>query len=309
MEKAYIGNKLPKKQITRILHQFKPMNEIKPQIIIQKPVQAVVQKSIVQVVVQKSIVQVVKPVQQYNPVQQHKQVQRQQPQYSPFQIKQVQKQQNKNTFMKKNVNSIYYQSDKYYYVCSYGGCGSWMLVQYLANFGNVFHIHSRNPPQKLTHVGCGNISEQGEWFNSIPIDENKLDNYKVIYLYKNPVKAIYSRFTNQIHLKNIGVKVNTQIKDVLNTRKDLYGIENFFDNYTQPASFFNKRNYQIVCVKYETCFDNMDKLNEALGLDNFPQLYPRKKETERKYHHYDQLCEIYKPLMDKMDSFDCVQIV
>ena len=33
-----------------------------------------------------------------------------------------------------------------YFVCSYGGCGSKMLGNYLWNFGNIFHMYARDPP-------------------------------------------------------------------------------------------------------------------------------------------------------------------
>ena len=39
-----------------------------------------------------------------------------------------------------------------FYVCSYGGCGSYMLCDYLKNFGDVKHIHSRKPPSILSNI-------------------------------------------------------------------------------------------------------------------------------------------------------------
>ena len=99
----------------------------------------------------------------------------------------------------------YFNPEMTYYVCSYGGCGSYMLCDYLRKFGNVEHIHSRKPPLNLEYIGKKNTLENvyGEWFNNVPIPENDLANYKVIYLYRNPVKAIYSRFNNPDHLLHI----------------------------------------------------------------------------------------------------------
>mgnify|MGYP000161795379 CR=1 FL=1 len=72
-------------------------------------------------------------------------------------------------------------SKKIFYVCSYGGSGSKMLCKALGKYGKVKHIHSRNPPDKLTYVG----KEKGgntycEWFNKVPIPENNLKNYSVL---------------------------------------------------------------------------------------------------------------------------------
>ena len=120
---------------------------------------------------------------------------------------------------------------KIFYVCSYGGCGSKMLCKYLSNFGEVKHIHSRNPPNKLEYIYdnkykltefnyrnliCDNNYNDykyNEWFNNIEIPKNELNNYYVIYIYKNPVKSIYSRFKNIKHLTHIQVnnKINKNI--------------------------------------------------------------------------------------------------
>jgi hypothetical protein len=58
-----------------------------------------------------------------------------------------------------------------------------MLYNALKQFGNVEHVHSRLPPEKLEYIGNnkgGNTYV--EWFNSIPIPENELENYYVIFI-------------------------------------------------------------------------------------------------------------------------------
>ena len=94
-----------------------------------------------------------------------------------------------------------YKMTKVFYVCSYGGCGSKMLCKALNKYGKVYHIHSRNPPDKLQHLGGPKCYD--EWFNGENVSENELSNYHVIYLYKNPVKSIISRFRNPTHLKHV----------------------------------------------------------------------------------------------------------
>ena len=143
---------------------------------------------------------------------------------------------------------------KNFYVCSYGGCGSYMLCDQLRKYGNVEHIHSRNPPLELEYIGDkGGGTSYCEWFNGIKIPENELNDYYVIYLYRNPIKSILSRFHMINHL--IHIQCNnfyTTIDDVINTGIDLYGIKEFYNNYTNISI---RRNYKIYCVKYDDIFN------------------------------------------------------
>ena len=207
-----------------------------------------------------------------------------------------------------NSQNKYFNSEMTYYVCSYGGCGSYMLCDYLRKFGNVEHIHSRKPPLNLEYIGKKNTLENvyGEWFNNVPIPENDLANYKVIYLYRNPVKAIYSRFNNPDHLLHIQCDPTIKLSHVIETEKDLYGIEEFFDNYTNKDT---KRNYPIYCVKYEEFWSHISDFNKELGLPDISSLYPVKKETPRKENQNEILYKIYQPLMKKMSEMNFIQIV
>ena len=117
---------------------------------------------------------------------------------------------NRTTVNKKSIGKVFY-------VCSFGGCGSKMLCEYLKHFGTVKHVHSRRPPTKLTHVGSN------EWFNNIPVEDKYLKSYYVIYIYRDPVKAILSRFGHPEHLNHIQANPNTSIKDIITSKQDLYG--------------------------------------------------------------------------------------
>lgn len=217
---------------------------------------------------------------------------------------------------------------KIFFICSYGGSGSKMLTQYLGHFGKVYHIHSRNPPDKLTyggsrkkkHVGMRayNIGRRkktyAEWFSKTEIPKKDLSSCRVIFIYKNPIKAIYSRFSEE-HLKHIQCKnfsashkkkYTINLKMVADSGLDLYGIEEFFDNYTTPNP---NRNYKIYCVKYETLFKNMKSLNSVLGIPNMPRLYPRKRETQRRQLRKKELTKIYSNLISKMRKFPPIRIV
>ena len=201
-----------------------------------------------------------------------------------------------------------------YYVCSFGGCGSTMLTQYLSHFGKTKHIHSRNPPSQLTYVGEENTSNPvyREWFNDVPVNQNELHKYKVIYIYRNPLNAIYSRFVTPnkpkfSHLKNIQCDNNGEIRllEVINSKKDLYKLEEFFDNYTTTR----ERNYNIYCVNYDKFWDNIEEFNKVIGIPNIKLLYPVRKETMRIGHLNKELNEIYRPLIDKMNRKNFIEIV
>jgi hypothetical protein len=214
-------------------------------------------------------------------------------------------QHNKNTIFNKNMN---------YYVCSFGGSGSTILFNYLSNFGNVYHIHDRYPSDKLKYVGKKNTDEDvySEWFNNIEINEDEIQNYKVIFIYRNPLKVIYSRYINAKgpniqHLKHIMCDNNGNINlnDVLRTNKDLYKIEEFFDNYTQPK----ERNYKIYCVKYEQFWDNISLFNKVLDIPDITQLYPKRYENNKKIYNIQRLYSIYFSLINKMNKMKFIEII
>ena len=195
-----------------------------------------------------------------------------------------------------------------YFVCSYGGCGSKMLRNYLRNFGNVFHMHSRDPPEYLTRAGTNPRevkNEYMEWFSKKRIPNEELENCTVLYIYRNPVNAIFSRFDNPSHLRHVETNTSTTIENVVNTQKDLYGIENFFDNYTMK-----KKNYDIICIKYEDFFDNIEKLNKLLNIENKPELYPKKREStyDKKEKYRPKLEKVYQKLIRRMKHHDSIFI-
>jgi hypothetical protein len=196
--------------------------------------------------------------------------------------------------------------DKVFYVCSYGGSGSKILCEYLGHFGTVKHVHSRYPPEKLTYIGLN--AKWHEWFSTIPIPDKDVPNYYVIYIYRDPIKAIQSRFNMKQHLAHIQCNPSITLEQVIDNRKDLYGIENFFDNYTSRNV---NRNYKIYCIKYEDLFTNIEELNRVLNIRcNNKSIYPTevvrlKPELEDK----EALDNIYKNLKNKMERMPFIKIV
>jgi hypothetical protein len=201
-----------------------------------------------------------------------------------------------------------------FYICSSGGCGSTLIFNYLSNFGNVYHIHDRYPPEKLSYIGEENTKNKvySEWFNSTEIPEDKLNNYKVIFIYRNPIQVIFSRFTsprgpNVPHLQHIKCDNNGEIyfRDVIRTGSDLYKLEEFFDNYTIPK----KRNYPIYCVKYEDFFYNITLFNKVLGIPDIKSLYPKKQERSKSFTYVKELFIIYYSLMTKMNRMKFIEMI
>jgi hypothetical protein len=192
---------------------------------------------------------------------------------------------------------------KTFYICSYGGCGSKMLTRALSKYGNVEHVHARNPPLHLEYIGENSEgTAYCEWFNGIPVPGTEICNYYVIYLYRNPVKAILSRFWHPNHFINIQGE-DVTINDVMDKMKDLYGIKQFYQNYTQRNL---KRNYRILCVKYEDIFEKQGELSRYLGVGKLNLI---KKETNRNEKETaDSLNFIYKDLINEMSKHDSIFI-
>lgn len=199
---------------------------------------------------------------------------------------------------------------KTFYVCSYGGSGSTLLANSLKQYGRVEHIHSRNPPLELEYVGNNEGGDTYyEWFNGIKVPENLLEDFSVIFIYKDPIKAIYSRYIpyyedcHKLHMDHVQVNRNTELKSVLSQKKDLFGITEFYNNYTTKNE---KRNYKIHCVKYEELFEKQNELSQVLGVG---PLQLHKKETTKNYSNYAELAEIYKHLIDDMNNRPFIDII
>ena len=185
-----------------------------------------------------------------------------------------------------------------FYLCSYGGCGSKMIATYLRHFGQVYHVRSRYPPSHLTHIGNSNTLKpiHHEWFSCSPVPNKDLAKYTVIYLYRNPIPCIYKRFNSPKHLYTIQFKYpQATVDQVISTKKDLFGIQEFYLNYTRAQT----TNYSIYCVRYEDFIDNIETFNATIQLPNIPSIYPTKIEEPT----YDEsLQPVYHGLIQNMLS-------
>jgi hypothetical protein len=219
------------------------------------------------------------------------------------------------SFVISNKDGKYFNKDKNFYVCSYGCSGSWMLVKYLANFGNAYHIHSRKPPNKLTYVGSLNSPTRvyAELFNKVEIPDKDVVNYKVIYIYRDPVIATIScinkygknklvDYMNHIETPLRNHQINLQ--NLLSSKSDYMMLEDHFDNYMK-----SRDNYDIYAIKYDRFFSNISSFNKAIGVVDDPSIYPKEiisKTTKNGFEYFDT---IYEKLIAKMNKLDFLTIV
>lgn len=190
---------------------------------------------------------------------------------------------------------------KIFYVCSYGGSGSKMLCNALKKYGIVKHIHSRNPPDNLEYIGNereGNTYM--EWFNGISIPDEDLKYYYVIYIYRNPSFSIPSRFKYPNHLTHVQIDNSIKLKDVIDSKKDLYKIKEFYNNYTKPNK---KRNYKIYCIKYEDIFDKHEELSKLFGIGKLNIVNRSSRKNSNKELDY-----IYGDLISEMNKNEFIMI-
>ena len=185
------------------------------------------------------------------------------------------------------------KSMRTFYVCSWGGSGSTMLCEALKKYGNTEHIHSRVPPSKLEYIGKnGGGDTYCEWFNGKRIPDENLEDYTVIFIYRNPCLSIPSRFTNPKHLKHVQLNSKIKLRSVIEERRDLYKIEEFYRNYVEPKE---ARNYKVIVVKYEDIFEKQQELSEILGVGEL-NIVNKSNRTEID----PRLAEIYSGLIKEM---------
>jgi hypothetical protein len=161
--------------------------------------------------------------------------------------------------------------DRVFFICSYGGCGSKMLMELLSQFGRVIHIHSRRPPTRLTWPDRRWF--RGEWFGD---DFVHHDNVTVIYIYRDPVASILSRFSDG-HLINIQVPRACAIAKhgISAICDDDLRLMEFHSNYMHPTK---NREYPIVCINFHKFWSHKSHICKILSIPvetPFPEEYCR----------------------------------
>lgn len=183
-----------------------------------------------------------------------------------------------------------------FYICSYGGCASTMICNFLSQFYKVYHIHSRFPPARLCSVRKTKRAKKYEWFKyGTLLNRKQRSMVTVIYLYRKPSMSLLSKDGwGPTHFSNLSLnnkkmrrfhsKDNSVRLEYSKTEKDLLGLNNFFKNYV----FRNiNKNYRIHCIKYETLWENLELIFNKLKIpkeicDKFPKKYVKELDDEKK---------------------------
>jgi len=184
----------------------------------------------------------------------------------------------------------FFVDEKEFYVCSYGGSGSWMLVNILKKYGRAYHIHSRNPPVSLTFP-------DGESFGRV---RNYNKKAKVIFIYSYPEHSLNSSNSfSKEHWVNIGVGnvdiCPSNLKEYYLMKKDYINYEGFFDNY-----YYGKKSYNIIFVNYHKLWECQEEFFKLL---NIVDQLPKKKE-KKTY----ALMDVYDDFRKRIDGMFAVFI-
>jgi len=173
--------------------------------------------------------------------------------------------------------------EKVFYVCSYGGCGSWMVVNFLSKYGYSYHMHKRKVPAYIDKIwDKDEIIKEHESRHTTSCKFPETDNYQnyIIFIYSKPLFSLSCRNSHgDKHWKNIGVDSSTlskiqrphNPKNLLECSEDLIKYEEFWDNYV-----FHKCNLPILCLNYHFLWDNLNILYDFCHIDktdikNFPK--------------------------------------
>ena len=83
------------------------------------------------------------------------------------------------------------------------------------------------------------------YFSGYNIENYNIKNYTVIYLYRNPIYSIYSRFIIHGNIKNLQNilcdNINTTLDEILKKEEDLYKLTEFYDNFVNNNNHYNMR--------------------------------------------------------------------
>ena len=232
-----------------------------------------------------------------------------------------------------------------YVVVSYGGCGSKMLAGWLSNMEKqsggtrvkrVFHFHDNRPPNALREIPAAKQqpSRQNDFrarkfpgggrFKTDTQPVADLDAYRVLFIFKDPVEALVSRYGHGhcMHLAgDCGAEAAfPKLDRYAKEGRDRMGLLDFFQAYAGPAD--PQRAFPIVLLNYHKLWDNPDALMDVLGLPRkWGDSFPERTETVRNdltaraegnaAHSEDTragLERLYAPILQKIKDMPAVSL-
>ena len=164
------------------------------------------------------------------------------------------------------------------WLCSPGGAGSNMVKNYLHRF---MRVKSPYMAGLLTH-------------HSEPVACDK-ENFKAIYLHRHPIKGLKSMKRRELIKTNIR-KLNNSKKLAVTEKILMESIFRQFTNWTTKTV-----NYPILCVKYESLFENRNRIGEFLNLDM--EDFPDKNFSTYKGSTNSELYKSFEKEIEEWEAF------
>lgn len=189
--------------------------------------------------------------------------------------------------------------DKKFYVCSFGGSGSYLIQGFLKDFGSSYHIHTRNPPAKITKIKKEQFTTQEE------LDDA---NHFVIFIYSRPDHSLFSRASyGNFHWQNIGVE-QEKLKLIpsrqerlkyFDMEKDLVDFDEFWSNYV-----FHKSEFPVLCLNFHHLWENLKSLFDfcEIPLEHLKS-FPKKREFSHKNNLPKDKNNLFETLNLKIELF------
>lgn len=227
-----------------------------------------------------------------------------------------------------------------YLVVSYGGCGSKMLAGWLSslkqNVKRVYHLHDPTPPSELHELPLPRAKPSmqrdfrarrfpgsGKFRTDTPLVSD-IDDFRVLFIFKDPVEALVSRY-GYGHCLHLGGDCGDDEKKFptldayARAGNDRMGLLAFFERYTTGSN----RSFPIVLLNYHKLWDNLPALMQALGVPASQQAsFPERTETvrndltaaaENKPAHSEAtrrgLDVMYAPIISKIRALPAVSLV
>lgn len=188
---------------------------------------------------------------------------------------------------------------KTFYVCSFGGSGSYLLQGFLKRFGTSYHIHTRNPPPKITKIKKEQFTTEAE-----PDPTGRF----VIFIYSNPTHSLFSRASyGNFHWQNIGVE-SEKLKLIpsreerakyFDLEKDLVDFDEFWSNYV-----FHESEFPVLCLNFHYLWENLKSLFDfcQIPLEHMKS-FPKKRAFSHKNNLPKDKNKIFESLNQKIKLF------
>ena len=161
----------------------------------------------------------------------------------------------------------------------------------------VFHFHDNHPPQHLREIPAPprQASREKDFrarrfpgggrfkTDTKVVADAALDDYRVLYIFKDPTEAMVSRF-GYGHCMHLGgdcgaEKTFPKLEAYARAGVDKLGLLAHFGAYTTPG---DDRRFPIVLLNYHKLWNNLDAVAEALGLPrDLGKSFPARTETVR----------------------------